>query len=186
MKNTSNTTINASVVDQRNDGGLLIILGIDHGFGNIKTAHTCFRAGVTACANEPTFRSSLLVYQGRCYIIGEEHKEFTPDKMQDDDYYLLTLAAIGRELRIRGQSSARVVLGVGLPLTWVGEQKEAFRRYLLRSGEVDFTFRDVDYHVEMLEAYVFPQGFSGVAAQLRGFKGANVLGDSSLYIKKAI
>ena len=25
-----------------------IIIGIDHGYGNIKTAHTCFPTGVTA------------------------------------------------------------------------------------------------------------------------------------------
>ena len=128
----------------------VVILGIDHGFGNIKTAHACFRAGVTACNHDPTFRSNLLVHQGRCYIIGEEHKEFTPDKMRDDDYYLLTLSAIGRELKIRGLTSARVVLGVGLPLTWVGEQREAFRSYLLRDSEVDFTFRDVEYALRQI------------------------------------
>ena len=37
----------------------VVILGIDHGFGNIKTAHACFRAGVTACNHDPTFRSNL-------------------------------------------------------------------------------------------------------------------------------
>ena len=73
----------------------VVILGIDHGFGNIKTAHACFRAGVTACDHEPTFRSNLLVHQGRCYIIGEEHKEFTPDKMRDDDYYQEALGHMG-------------------------------------------------------------------------------------------
>ena len=50
-----------------------IIIGIDHDYGNIKTA------------------------------IGEEHKEFTADKMADSDYYILTLAAIGRELNIRSR-----------------------------------------------------------------------------------
>ena len=173
--NAMNNTGEASATEA--DISPVVILGIDHGFGNIKTAHTCFRAGVTACAREPTFRSNLLVYRGRCYIIGDEHKEFTPDKMRDDDYYLLTLAAIGRELKLRGLTSARVVLGVGLPLTWVGEQKEALRSYLLRNDNVDFSFRDVDYYVTFVDAYVFPQGFSGVAAQLRAFKGANVLCD---------
>ena len=43
-------------------------------------------------------------------LIGEEHKEFTADKMADSDYYILTLAAIGRELNIRKQTSARVHL----------------------------------------------------------------------------
>ena len=30
-----------------------VIIGIDHGYGNIKTAHTCFRTGVTVYDKEP-------------------------------------------------------------------------------------------------------------------------------------
>ena len=98
-----------------------IIIGIDHGYGYIKTAHTCFRTGVTACDKEPAFKTDLLIYEDRYYIIGDEHKEFTADKMNDMDYYLLTLAAVARELNIRGLTEAEVFLAVGLPLTWVGE-----------------------------------------------------------------
>ena len=43
--------------------------------------------------------------------------------MADSDYYILTLAAIGRELNIRKQTSTRIHLAAGLPLTWVSEQK---------------------------------------------------------------
>jgi len=35
----------------------LIIIGIDHGYGNIKTAHCCFRTGVAAYDKEPTFKT---------------------------------------------------------------------------------------------------------------------------------
>jgi plasmid segregation protein ParM len=42
-----------------------IIIGIDHGYGNIKTANHCFKAGVTAYDTEPTFKRNLLVYDGR-------------------------------------------------------------------------------------------------------------------------
>ena len=35
------------------------------------------------------------------------------EKMMDGDYYLLTLAAIGRELRIRHVTSARVHIAAG-------------------------------------------------------------------------
>ena len=80
-----------------------IVIGIDHGFGQIKTAHTCFKAGVTIHEKEPTFKSDLLIYEGRYYTIGEEHKTFLPDKVLDQDYYILTLAAIARELRFRGK-----------------------------------------------------------------------------------
>jgi plasmid segregation protein ParM len=71
-----------------------IIIGIDHGYGNIKTAHCCFKTGAAVYDKEPTFKSNLLVYAGRYYLIGEEHKEFAADKMQDMDYYILTFAAL--------------------------------------------------------------------------------------------
>ena len=134
-----------------------VIIGIDHGYGNIKTAHAVFRTGVTAYNKEPTFKSDLLIYEGRYYIIGDEHKEFTAEKMNDPDYYILTLAAIGIELHLRELTSARVYLAAGLPLTWVGEQKEAFKAYLLQNKEADFSFRGESYHVEFVGADVFPQ-----------------------------
>ncbi len=152
-----------------------IIIGIDHGYGNIKTANCCFKTGVASFDKEPTFKSNLLVYEGRYYLIGEEHKEFTADKMADSDYYILTLAAIGRELNIRKQTSARIHLAAGLPLTWVSEQKDAFKKYLLQKDSADFTFRGVDYHVDFVGADIFPQGFAAAADHLRDFHGVNML-----------
>lgn len=62
------------------------IIGIDNGYGNIKTANCCFPAGLTAYDTEPVFKDELLVYGGRYYLIGTGHKEFTADKTGDDDY----------------------------------------------------------------------------------------------------
>ncbi len=154
-----------------------IIIGIDHGYGNSKTAHCCFKTGVAAYDKEPTFKGNLLVYEGRYYLIGEEHKEFISDKMADSDYYILTLAAVARELNIRKLTSARVHLAAGLPLTWVSEQKDSFKVYLLQNDSADFTFKGVDYHVDFVGADIFPQGFSAVADKLREFKGINMLCD---------
>ena len=154
-----------------------IIIGIDHGYGNIKTSNCCFKTGVASFDKEPTFKSNLLVYEDRYYLIGEEHKEFTADKMADNDYYILTLAAIGRELNIRKQTSARIHLAAGLPLTWVSEQKDAFKQYLLQKDSVDFYFRGAEYHVDFVGADIFPQGFAAVADHLRGFRGMNMLAD---------
>lgn len=154
-----------------------VIIGVDHGFGNIKTAHTCFRTGVTIHSKEPTFKNGLLVCDGKYYTVGEGHKEFIADKMVDSDYYILTLAAIGRELHICGTDAARVHLAVGLPLTWVGEQKDRFKAYLLQNDSVDFTFRGVGYHVDFAGADVFPQGFATVADKLGRFTGTNMLCD---------
>ena len=91
------------------------IIGIDNGYGNIKTANCCFPAGLTVHDAEPVFKDDLLVYDGRYYLIGTGHKEFKADKTGDDDYYILTLAAIARELNVYGLTDATVYLAVGFP-----------------------------------------------------------------------
>ena len=155
----------------------VIVIGIDHGFGQMKTAHTCFKTGVTVHDKEPTFKSDLLIYEGRYYTIGEEHKTFLPDKALDQDYYILTLAAIARELRFRGMTTARVYLAAGLPLTWVSEQRDTFKAYLLQKPSVDFVFRGLEYHVTFAGAEIYPQGFSGIADKLGEFRGVTMLCD---------
>ena len=154
-----------------------VVIGVDTGYGNIKTANTCFPTGVTAWDTEPTFKNDLLVYEGRNYTIGSGHKEYSADKIGDNDFYLLTLAAISRELNIRGMTEAKVFLGAGLPLTWVGKQEDEFKAYLLRNECADYTFRGKPYHVEFAGAEIFPQGFAAVANKLHTFRGTNILCD---------
>ena len=69
MKNNRNETI--------------MVIGIDHGYGNMKTATRCFPSGVARYDEEPIFQNNLLVYNGMYYQIGEEHKEFCAEKTQD-------------------------------------------------------------------------------------------------------
>ena len=154
-----------------------IVIGIDHGYGNIKTASSCFRTSVKAYDTAPTFTSNMLVYNGRYYIIGEGHKEFIPEKQNDDDYYILTLAAVARELYARNLESASVYLAVGLPLTWVSEQKDEFKAYLLREPHVDFVFKKRTFHVDFVGADILPQGFAAVTNQMGEFRGVNMICD---------
>ena len=98
----------------KNKNGIYII-GVDHGYGNIKTANCCFPTGVESSDKEPTFKNDLLIYQGRYYQIGVGHKEYAAEKVMDEDYYILTLAAIARELNRENMTEASVYLAVGLP-----------------------------------------------------------------------
>lgn len=109
------------------------IIAVDHGYGNIKTANCCFPTGVIESDTEPTFTHDLLVWSGKYYSIGAGHKEFIADKFEDDDYYVLTLAAIARELRQEKITEAKVYIAAGLPLTWVANQKDRFKEYLVRN-----------------------------------------------------
>lgn len=151
-----------------------IVIGVDHGYENMKTAYAIFKSGVMAYEAEPIFTHNMLVYEGQYYTIGEGHKVFSANMADDQDYYILTLAAVGIELHIRGLKNARVHLAAGLPLTWVGEQKAAFKAYLLQNKEVDFTFRRESYHVEFVGADIYAQGFSAVANELDKFKGVKL------------
>ena len=76
----------------KNKNGIYII-GVDHGYGNTKTANCCFPTGVESSETEPIFKNDLLIYQGRYYQIGVGHKEYAAEKVMDEDYYILTLAS---------------------------------------------------------------------------------------------
>ena len=101
----------------------------------MKTANCCFSTGVTVSDNEPTFASDLMIWNGQYYSIGAGHKEFSADKFRDKDYYVLTLAAIAKELRRERITEASVFIAAGLPLTWVSSQKSKFKEYLLQNEE---------------------------------------------------
>ena len=64
----------------------LKIIGIDHGYGNIKTANTVTPTGVSVFDTEPTFEGNVLFYDGRYYRFGEGHKPFISDKTEDEDF----------------------------------------------------------------------------------------------------
>ena len=79
------------------------ITGIDHGYGNLKTASGIFPASVLTLNHEPAYAQDLLIYDGKYHVIGSGHREFTPDKVSDPDHYILTLACIGQSSQRAGR-----------------------------------------------------------------------------------
>ena len=153
------------------------IIAVDHGYGNMKTANTVTPTGIKAYETEPIFTGNILEYNGIYYRIGEGHKEFIPDKAMDEEYYLLTLMAIARELNVFSIREADVHLAAGLPLTWIRNQREAFRSYLLQNPEVHYRFNGKEYHLRFVGCSLYPQGYPAIVNQLGNFKGTNLLAD---------
>ena len=153
------------------------IIAVDHGYGNMKTANTVTPTGIKAYETEPIFTGNILEYNGIYYRIGEGHKEFIPDKAMDEEYYLLTLMAIARELNVFSIRGADVHLAAGLPLTWIRNQREAFRSYLLQNPEVHYLFNGKEYHLRFVGCSLYPQGYPAIVNQLGNFKGTNLLAD---------
>ena len=154
-----------------------IIIGVDHGYGNIKTANHIFKTGVIKHDTEPPFTRNMLVYNGKYYTIGEGHKEFTPQKQKDVDYYVLTLAAIAMELKDINMTETNVYIAAGLPLTWASGQKAEFAEYLTKNSEVTFTFQRVRYNIRISGAKIYPQGYAAVAEFASRLKGVNMVAD---------
>lgn len=94
-----------------------MIIGIDHGYYAIKTKQVCFPTGIIRYEYEPYTMQNVLQYRGEYYVCGTGRQTLVKDKTANDNYYLLTLAALAQEIRKRkGERTAKVVLAAGLPL----------------------------------------------------------------------
>ena len=144
-----------------------IIIGIDHGYAAMKTAHCSFPTGLVAYTHEPYSSDHVLEYDGQFYVIGSGRQALQKDKTATESYYLLTLAAIAMELEARKlPGEAEVILAAGLPLTSFGRNKKAFRRYLLRDSKpIDYRYEGRPYRIIIRDVQLFPQGYSAVIWQ---------------------
>ena len=149
------------------------IIGVDAGYGNMKTARTIYPTGLVAMDTKPFFDGDILEYNGTWHRIGEGHKAYNPDKTADEDFYILTLASIAAELSTEQITEANVHLALGLPTTWTGRQREDYRRYMMRNPDVRFTFNDVLYSIHLTDCIVFPQGYAALVPLMDSDKRFN-------------
>lgn len=145
----------------------MIIIGVDHGYAAMKTAHFTFPTGLVEYEHEPYTQRNVLEYGGRYFVVGSGRQPLQKDKTRTEDYYLLTLTAIARELAYRGaERSSTVHLAAGLPLTSFGRDKKSFRSYLYRDGSaIPFRYEGQDYTITIQEVSLFPQGYAAVLTQ---------------------
>ena len=135
-----------------------IYIGLDHGYGNIKTAHQVFQTGIECYDEEPIVSTNYVKYRDKYYVIGESHLVYQGNKTESDDFYILTLAGLAEEMKYRGLHEADVMLAVGLPLAWVKTQAAEWRNYLMREKNLDFSFRKERYKVHLCGLEIFSQG----------------------------
>jgi plasmid segregation protein ParM len=131
----------------------------------IKTRHFSFPAGIAVYSHEPYTLQNTLEYGGKFFVCGTGRQPILRNKMENDNYYLLTLAAIAKEIKQRGEKAeCSVNLAAGLPLAGFGREKKPFREYLLRSSQpVCFKFEGIPYKVTIEDVKLFPQGYSAIA-----------------------
>lgn len=107
----------------------------------MKTVTQVFVTGVKEITTTPALFGDVLEYEGKFYKVGTVRQEVKDTKVEDDSFYLLTLAAVAKELKKRGLAEAKVFLDVGLPLTRFGAEKNDFIKYLTNNKRVSFKYR---------------------------------------------
>lgn len=140
-------------------------LGIDHGYYAIKTWHFSFPSGISEYSHEPYTLQNTLEYGGKFYVCGTGRQPILCNKMENDNYYLLTLAAIVKEIKRRGEKTEySITHAAGLSLAGFGCEKKSFREYLLRSSQpVCFKFEGPPYKINIEDVKLFPQRYSVTA-----------------------
>lgn len=143
------------------------VIGIDHGWSNMKTADQIFTTGVKEISTEPAFYDNVVEWNGSYYKVGGKRLEVRDTKVENDNFYLLTLASVAKELKKRGMTDSCILLAVGLPLTRFGAEKQDFIKYLARDKEARFRFEKEQYHIRIVRVSVFPQCYAAVAECIR-------------------
>ena len=148
------------------------IIGLDHGNHLVKTANHIMQNGVKRLGAKPTFSANTLYYGRAYYKVGEERMPVKDSKLEDDDYYLLTLAMLAKEAAERGiPQGSHIVLAAGMPLKQFSAERDAFIRYLKRDGRpVSFRYEGTACSFCIDKVVVFPQCYAAVASRLPSMK----------------
>lgn len=146
------------------------IIGIDHGWSLTKSISSIITSGVKEITTEPALFDHVVEFEGKYFKVGGKRLEVKDTKVTDENYYILTLASIGKELSRRGLRRANILLSVGLPLTRFGAEKKDFIDYLMKRKEISFKYENIRYNVNIERVSVFPQCYAAVADRLGSFQ----------------
>lgn len=143
----------------------ILLCGIDHGFSTMKTAHFVFENGVKELGGEASLLTNTMFLNGRYFKVGEGRLPLKDTKVEDEDYFLLTLAAMAREMDYYGLSDTEVYIAAGLPFTRFGQEKAEFKEYL-NPGNMDFQYNGKEYHIICRDVFLYPQCYAAIADRL--------------------
>lgn len=154
-----------------------IIMGVDIGYGNTKGSKTLIQSGVKKLASKPPIDTKTVEYNGEYYAVGGSKLDIQKSKTENENTLILTMATIAEELKKIGRTSADIRLGVGLPLTRMGAEKQNYLDYMLRSRRLNFKYEGKSYSIYIVSVDVFPQGYAGVVSKLNSFGTSAVVVD---------
>lgn len=75
------------------------VIGVDHGWSGMKTVSQVFTTGVKEITTEPAFFNNVVEFNGCYYMVGGKRLEVRDLKVENDNFYILTLAAVADRMR---------------------------------------------------------------------------------------
>lgn len=142
-----------------------MIIAIDHGNKQIKSAHKTFVSGLLESDTRPPFGEDILIYLDKYYTLSEQRIPYMRDKTVNNKFFILSLFAIAYEIEEAGYYSSDDIIDiqllVGLPPAHYGTQYERFEKYFSKGGDIiDFEFRNKPYSIYIDEVMSFPQAYA--------------------------
>lgn len=154
-------------------------IGIDHGYGMVKTVSDMFVTGLAVFDKQPLSMENTLYYGGKYYTVGGSRQP-VQSKTENINYYVMTLAAAAKELQSRkANTKQKIVIGAGLPLTYFERERKDFKNYIEREkGKlIHYQFESTWYDIEIQKAVIFPQGYSAILPYYSNLKGTSYIID---------
>lgn len=152
-----------------------MLIGIDHGNKQIKTAHSApFTSGLKESDVMP-FGKGVLEHEGKYYQLTNQRIPYHRDKTSDYRFFVLTLFAVAQEMDAQGMDTygtQQIQLAVGLPPAHYGTQHWAFSQYFLGRGVVNFNYRDKPYSILINDVGCYPQSYAAAATIIRSLQDA--------------
>jgi plasmid segregation protein ParM len=141
-----------------------MLIAIDHGNYSIKTENDSFIAGLAEHSVQPPLAADIIEIGGRFWTLTGTRLVHIRDKSRNDNYLILTLFAIARELQAQGSppAHAEIDLAAGLPPEHYSVLKEKFSKYLRRAS-VKFAYNGVPMSLNIRHTFIYPQAYAAVA-----------------------
>ena len=144
-----------------------LILGVDMGNYNMKTAHVCFPSAYMELAGDGNNYRHTLRCGGRVYALGGKRVAQRDDKASmNEDFLILTQFAIAMELEACRLEAGTydISLATALPPAYLTnrEMRSSLKQFFRR--QMDFRYNGRRYRVNITKVYVCPQGIAAAYA----------------------
>lgn len=87
-----------------------MIIGVDLGNKNTKTKRDVFVSGVKLSGVKPPLASDVIQMDNRYFSLSDERINYTREKIEDENFLVLLLMAICREIKHQGLKKIPLIL----------------------------------------------------------------------------